>query len=308
MALAERFPVPVEGMDAGGVTLGFVFAVAGILLFGWQAGVLIAAGGPTVTHLIGRRPPMRVAYNGSMFALAALAGGLAIQPIPETSVGGLLARLAICAFIYNWVVNLVLISAVLAVNSGKPFFKLMVANVRQTTAPFALMASAALMLVVLWERSPALSIALVGPLLAISLYQRSTYRALRAMRLALTDPLTGLGNHRHFHERLQRELVAADDAGQFLSLCLVDIDDFKRINDEYGHPTGDRILSQLATRLRQGGEAFRLGGDEFAVLLPEHDEAGALSTATSIVERLRDMKLDHAEQITVSAGVATFPV
>ena len=64
------------------------------------------------------------------------------------------------------------------------------------------MASAALMLVVLWQRSPFLSAALVGPLLAISLYQRSTYRALRAMRLALTDPLTGLGNHRHFHERL----------------------------------------------------------------------------------------------------------
>jgi hypothetical protein len=57
-----------------------------------------------------------------MFALAALAGGLAIEPFSETSVGGLLARLAICAFIYNWVVNLVLISAVLAVNSGKPFF------------------------------------------------------------------------------------------------------------------------------------------------------------------------------------------
>src|SRR6266851_10245332 len=126
MVLAERFPVPVDEMDAGGVTLGFVFAVAGILLFGWQAGVLIAAAGPTVTHLIGRRPPLRVAYNGSMFALAALAGGLAIQPIDGDSVGGLLARLVICAFLYNWVVNLVLISAVLAVDSGKPFFKLMV--------------------------------------------------------------------------------------------------------------------------------------------------------------------------------------
>ena len=73
------------------------------------------------------------------------------------------------------------------------------------------MASAALMLVVLWERSPVLSVALVGPLLAISLYQRSTHRALRAMRLALTDPLTGLGNHRHFHERLQRELLNAEE-------------------------------------------------------------------------------------------------
>jgi diguanylate cyclase (GGDEF)-like protein len=307
MVLAERFPVPVEGMDAGGVTLGFVFAVAGILLFGWQAGVLIAAGGPTVTHLIGRRPPLRVAYNGSMFALAALAGGLAIQPIPETSVLGLLGRLALCAFIYNWVVNLVLISAVLAVDSRKPFFKLMSANVRQTTAPFALMASAALMLVVLWERSPALSIALVGPLLAIALYQRSTFKALRAMRLALTDPLTGLGNHRHFHERLQRELTQAEHDGQTLSLCLVDIDDFKRINDRYGHPVGDRVLGQVAARLRQGGESFRLGGDEFAVLLPGLDERSAVSVARSIVERVSAAEIEQIGSVTVSAGVAAYP-
>lgn len=307
MVLAERFPVPVEEMDAGGVTLGFVFAVAGILLFGWQAGVLIAAGGPTVTHLIGRRPPLRVAYNGSMFALAALAGGLAIQPIPESSVGGLLARLAICAFIYNWVVNLVLVSAVLAIDSRKPFFKLMSANVRQTTAPFALMTSAALTLVVLWERSPALSIALVGPLLAIALYQRSTFKVLRAMRLALTDPLTGLGNHRHFHERLQHELTQAVRDRQTLSLCLVDIDDFKLINDRYGHPVGDRVLEQVASRLRQGGESFRLGGDEFAVLLPGLDERDAAGIACSIVERVAAAEIEQVGVVTVSAGVAVYP-
>ena len=307
MVLAERFPVPVDEMDAGGVTLGFVFAVAGILLFGWQAGVLIAAGGPTVTHLVGRRPPLRVAYNGSMFALAALASGLAIQPIPENSVGGLLARLAICAFIYNWVVNLILVSAVLAIDSRRPFFKLMSANVRQTTAPFALMTSAALTLVVLWERSPALSIALVGPLLAIALYQRSTFKVLRAMRLALTDPLTGLGNHRHFHERLQHELTQAVRDRQRLSLCLVDIDDFKRINDRYGHPVGDRVLEQVASRLRQGGESFRLGGDEFAVLLPGLDERDAAGIACSIVERVAAAAIEQVGFVTVSAGVAVYP-
>jgi diguanylate cyclase (GGDEF)-like protein len=308
MVLAERFPVPVEGVDAGGVTLGFVFAVAAILLFGWQAGVIVAAGGPTVTHLVGHRPPLRVAYNGSMFALSALAGGLAIEPIHETSVGTLIARLAIAAFLYNWVVNLVLISAVLAVSSGKPFVKLIWDNARQTTAPFLLMASAALMLVVLWERSPALSMALVGPLLAIALYQRSTFAALKAMRLALTDPLTGLGNHRHFHERLQREITGAEHGRTPLSLCLVDIDDFKRINDRHGHPVGDRVLGQVAARLRQGGESFRLGGDEFAVLLPGSDAREAAGIARSIVERVAAAELEHVGAVTVSAGVATFPV
>jgi diguanylate cyclase (GGDEF)-like protein len=308
MVLAERFPVPVEGVDAGGVTLGFVFAVAAIVLFGWQAGVIVAAGGPTVTHLLGHRPPLRVAYNGSMFALSALAGGLAIRLIPEHSVGSLIVRVALCAFLYNWVVNLVLISAVLAVSSGKPFFHLIWNNAKQTTAPFALMASAALMLVVLWQRSPALSMALVGPLLAIALYQRSTFAVLKAMRLALTDPLTGLGNHRHFHERLQRELALADQEGRSLTLCLVDIDDFKQVNDRHGHPVGDRVLAQVAARLRQGGESFRLGGDEFAVLLPNTNARSGVAVARSIVERVSAAELEQVGPMTVSAGVATYPI
>jgi diguanylate cyclase (GGDEF)-like protein len=308
MVLAERFPVPVEGVDAGGVTLGFVFAVAAIVLFGWQAGVIVAAGGPTVTHLLGHRPPLRVAYNGSMFALSALAGGLAIQLIPEHSVGSLIVRVALCAFLYNWIVNLVLISAVLAVSSGKPFFKLIWDNAKQTTAPFALMSSAALMLVVLWQRSPALSMALVGPLLAIALYQRSTFAVLKAMRLALTDPLTGLGNHRHFHERLQRELALADQEGRSLTLCLVDIDDFKQVNDRHGHPVGDRVLAQVAARLRQGGESFRLGGDEFAVLLPDTNARSGVAVARSIVERVSAADLEQVGPMTVSAGVATYPI
>src|SRR5581483_6426411 len=191
-----------------------------------------------------------------------------------------------------------LISAVLAASSGKSFVQLVWNNWKQTTAPFALMASAALMLIVLWERSPWLSIALVGPLLAIALYQRSTFAALKAMRLALTDPLTGLGNHRHFHERLQRELALAEQEHRTLTLCLVDIDDFKHINDTYGHPVGDRVLGQVAARLRQGG-------DEFAVLLPGLDAREGVAVARSIVERVGAAELEQIGELTVSAGVAT---
>jgi diguanylate cyclase (GGDEF)-like protein len=169
------------------------------------------------------------------------------------------------------------------------------------------MGSAVLTLVVLWQSSPLLSVALVGPLLAIQLYQRALLRALRAVRLALTDPLTGLGNHRHFHERLARELEHALRYGRPLALCLVDVDDFKRINDRFGHPTGDRVLSQVATRLRQSGEAFRLGGDEFAVLLPGYEESEALTAAESIVDRIATLDFGQMGAITVSAGIACAP-
>ncbi len=303
---AERFPVPVEGADAGGVSLLYVFVVATIVLFGWETGTLLAAIG-TFAQLLQHRPLIRVSYNASVFAISAAVAGAAILWLNTSNVGELLGAVGVASFV-DYSVNLVLITAAVSMQTGKSFTQLVRSNTRGTIIPFALMGSAALMLVVLWERSEVLSAALVGPLIAISLYQRSTHRALRAMRLALTDPLTGLGNHRHFHERLQRELVAAEEAGMPLSLCLIDVDDFKRINDRYGHPAGDRVLSQVATRLRQGGEAFRLGGDEFAVLLTDHDESTALETATSIVERLRAMELEHSERITVSAGLATFPV
>ena len=307
MAVAERFPVPVEGMGAGGVTLGFVFSVSAIILLGWPAGVIVAAGGPTVTHLLQRRPPLRVAYNGSMFALSALAAGIAIEHVQGNSAGILVARVVLSGFLYYWVVNLVLISAVLSADSGRSFFSIARENIAQTTAPFAFMASAALTLIVLWQRDPPLMIALVGPLLAIALYQRSTFKAIRAMRLALTDPLTGLGNHRSFHERLQRELVAAEEEGTPLALCLVDFDDLKSVNDRFGHPVGDLVLGQVASRLRQGGESFRLGGDEFAVLLPRQDERQASAVARSIVERVAALDVEGVGPVTVSAGVATYP-
>jgi diguanylate cyclase (GGDEF)-like protein len=307
IAIAERFPVPVEGMGAGGVTVGFVFAIAAIVLLGWPAAVLVVAVGPTITHLIGRRPPVRVAYNASMFGVSALAAGVVIDQIHRTSAAAVVAQVAVAAFIYYWIVNLALISAVLSVSSGRPYFQVAKENLVQTTPPFALMTSAALILVILWQREPWLSLALAGPLLAIGLYQRSTFKAMQAMRLALTDPLTGLGNHRSFHERLQRELVAAEQDGTSVALCLFDLDDLKTINDHHGHPMGDAVLSQVASRLRQGGEAFRLGGDEFAVLLPGHGEREASAVARSIVERIAALRIEGIDEVTVSGGVATFP-
>src|SRR5205823_1960096 len=180
-------------------------------------------------------------------------------------------------------------------------------SVRKTILPFTLMGSAVLTLVVLWQRAPLLSVALVGPLLAIQLYQRALLRALRAVRLALTDPLTGLGNHRHFHERLARELEHALRYDRPLALCLVDVDDFKRVNDRFGHPAGDSVLSQVSARLRQTGEAFRLGGDEFAVLLPGFEAPDALTAAESIIDRIATIDFGHIGAVTVSAGIAIAP-
>src|SRR5437016_11980252 len=208
-----------------------------IVLFVWAVGALLLLAATSLVHLAQHRPLVRIAYNVSVLALVAVSAGALISPVPGDTAGAVVSRVVIAAAADN-VVNVVLISAVIAVSGGMAYMPLLRTKARTTFVPFAFMASAALMLIVLWQRSPVLSIALVGPLLAISLYQRTTHRALRAMRLALTDPLTGLGNHRHFHERLQRELLNAEDQHSPLTLCFVDVDDFKRINDRFGHPSG----------------------------------------------------------------------
>ncbi len=304
--LASRYPVPIEGAESGGVTLSFVFGASGIVLFGWEAGVLIALAAPAIVQLLEHRPLERIAFNASVFAIGAGAAAVLVSFVDGSGTAAIVSAVAISATT-QYALNLLLVSAAVASTTRRPFAELVVSSARATSVPFALMGSAALMLVVLWQRSPVLSAALVGPLLAISLYQRSTYQALRAMRLALTDPLSGLGNHRSFQERLKHELLRAEADDEPFTLCMIDVDDFKRINDLYGHPVGDRVLASVGRRLRQNGEAFRLGGDEFALLLPGVTADEALSAAASVLARIGSLELADVGSVTASAGVAGFP-
>jgi len=304
--LADRFPVPVDDLDANGLSLAFVFGLSAIVLFGWAAGVLVVSATPAVMQLLDRRPPIRIAYNSFAFALTAASAGLVVAAIGGDSPAKTAARVVAATYVC-YVVDVLLITAVVARATRASWPALIGSSVRRTILPFTLMGSAVLTLVVLWQTAPMLSLALVGPLLAIQLYQRALLQALRAVRLALTDPLTGLGNHRHFHERLARELEQALRYDRPLALCLVDVDDFKRINDSFGHPMGDSVLSQVAARLRQTGEAFRLGGDEFAVLLPGYEASEALTAGESIIERIAGIDFGRVGAITVSAGIALAP-
>jgi diguanylate cyclase (GGDEF)-like protein/putative nucleotidyltransferase with HDIG domain len=127
------------------------------------------------------------------------------------------------------------------------------------------------------------------------------------MRLARTDPLTGLGNPRAFDEELQRELETARAEGRQLALCMIDVDDFKRINDTHGHATGDSVLAEIAARLRRSGETFRLGGDEFALVLPGCDTEAGCAAAQSVIERVVAGGYEHGIVPGISAGVAVFP-
>ncbi len=144
-----------------------------------------------------------------------------------------------------------------------------------------------------------------------------TQRLLQATRrLSEQDGLTGVSNHRHFVNLLRQEIDRARRTERPLSLLMIDIDDFKRINDAHGHQAGDRVLrhvAQLVGRmLRRSDTVARYGGEEFAVLLPE----AALNEAESVAESLR-AEIERSPvavpertlpiRVRISIGVATLP-
>lgn len=147
----------------------------------------------------------------------------------------------------------------------------------------------------------------------------SVHRALRALATVLTrveeqeallleartDPLTGLFNRRALDERLEAELARQTRAGGAVSLLMLDVDDFKRINDVHGHAHGDLVLRAVAEAMgnvaRTADVLGRIGGDEFSLLLVDTDQDGAAIAAQRLCDRIR--RIDG--EVTASIGVAT---
>jgi diguanylate cyclase (GGDEF)-like protein len=143
---------------------------------------------------------------------------------------------------------------------------------------------------------------------ALALRNAWLLEQVRAM--ASTDGLTGIANRHTFDETLTRELSRASRAGEDLSLVLMDIDHFKKLNDTFGHQTGDDVLRRVAATLKATARIYdtpaRYGGEEFGVILPRTSPADAEMVANRLREAIAASGDDPA--VTVSAGVATFPL
>jgi diguanylate cyclase (GGDEF)-like protein len=141
-----------------------------------------------------------------------------------------------------------------------------------------------------------------GPALA------NAQRFVEASRLAELDSLTGLQNQGVFHNVLAREVARSRRYGRRLSLIVLDLDDFKRINDRIGHLAGDAVLAEVAARLRtvvrSTDIACRVGGDEFAVILPESTRGDADHLAARIERAVSSDPIAKSGTLRISAGVA----
>jgi diguanylate cyclase (GGDEF)-like protein len=148
---------------------------------------------------------------------------------------------------------------------------------------------------------------------SIALENARLHRAVEQQ--AITDHLTGLANRRRFSESLSLEVSRAERFGGTLSLVLADLDDFKRVNDLYGHQVGDEVLRRFAELMlesvREFDLAVRHGGEEFAVLLPETDLDGGVRLAERLAEALRGSRFTSRSgetfSVTSSFGVSAYP-
>lgn len=157
-----------------------------------------------------------------------------------------------------------------------------------------------------------IAMSMLGSLGFILMVKERADRAIRS--LAMIDSLTGVFNRRAFMERAEKEYGIAQRNKSHLALLMIDIDFFKRINDEYGHPTGDDVLTDVArilgSRLRKQDTLGRYGGEEFCILLPATDEAGAMVVAETLRKAVAEAPLAterNGISVTISIGVTACP-
>ncbi len=129
-----------------------------------------------------------------------------------------------------------------------------------------------------------------------------------ARQMAETDALTGFFNQRYFHETLRREALRAQRYDRRLALLILDLDDFKAVNDRIGHLAGDAVLAQVAERLRNSIRSVdvgcRVGGDEFAVIMPESTADDAAQLFQRMHDGVATMSVPGGGRVRISAGIA----
>jgi diguanylate cyclase (GGDEF)-like protein len=308
--IADLSPVPMDETGKSDVSIASVFIVSCAVLFGWRYAVPAAALSIGITFTATRRPIVHRVFNSSMYAIAACAAALPVivfGPIHGQESAKLTAYVLVGGALHL-AVNVVLVAGAIAISQQVPYRQVIAPGLRQGGGAFAITVFLTSLAANLWVIKPWLLVLLAGPAFTLTLYQRSSLHSRLASRDALTDHLTGLGNHRAYQAALRERIAESERAGKPFSLCLVDIDNFKTVNDTYGHPVGDDVLVLIGDMLgsRDHAQAFRFGGDEFAVIF-FRDEMSAYRELEDIQGRLEQIEASPAGPVTISAGIASFP-
>ncbi|MFE9458045.1 putative bifunctional diguanylate cyclase/phosphodiesterase [Streptomyces californicus] len=304
----------------GGTGSGAALTLAVLLLYGWLPAVLVSLAVVVLVGTARRHRWWQGLLHGGVDMLGIAAAALVLAAFGEVPTveepwqpldWGVAAvpELLLTASTYLLVTRVLLWYAQAPHNGGLPTIA-RTAMLRQGLVAVALLGLAPLICAV------AMSMPVLLPLFAVPLIALDSTLWIARARAEeqLRDPLTGLPNRQWLLERTWSALEDAESIGTRSALVLIDLDRFRAVNDTLGHLAGDRLLLQIAERLRlalpRGAEAARLGGDEFAVLLPHTDSTtSAQQVARHLVAELSSpLDLDGLTLVLeASAGVAVYP-
>ncbi|HEX5016995.1 MAG TPA: EAL domain-containing protein [Actinomycetes bacterium] len=278
-------PVPRGGDVADMITISTTFVLA-LAIVGPVSLALLAQGvAVLIDDAISRRSPVKIAFNVGQYVITVMTAQLAyaliagvpvfagytiFDPVGEAGIGYTPLLGALAAALVFLLVNQLLVSTVVALDSEQRIrlvfsqdlrFQAMTAGVLAVLAPIAAL---------IIQTQPLMLPMLIAPVAAV---HNSARLAVAMGRQARHDALTGLANRELFRERAVRALEETQRSGSSLAIMMIDLDHFKEINDTLGHQVGDELICEVAHRLEdarpEGATVARLGGDEFAVLLPD---------------------------------------
>jgi signal transduction histidine kinase len=274
--LAEFFPLPIEGVEVGKMSLASIFVVATAVLYGWDAGAVVAAATMVVVEVARRRPPSRVAYNASLYAIPAALAGIAAARIPGDSPLADLALGALAGSAVFYVLNLGLLTVIVARTRRAPFFRLLGRYLYSTAGATLVVASFTITLVILWDRSPPLVAVLAVPLVAIALYQRWLHGALDRLRELdrLRDEFVAVVSH-----ELRTPLTSVYGAAMTMQR--------EEVDDELRASLLSVIFAESARLARLVDQVLVVSGLESGRVRPEIVTADPVLVAREIVDAAR---------------------
>jgi diguanylate cyclase (GGDEF)-like protein len=316
--LGELVPLKVytrgsEGETTTSTTFAFALLIAG----GAEAALVGLLVANLVADVIRRKPAHKIAFNMAQYAIAVLAAGVVLSVLSDVPRSGPFhfapedVPAILAAALVFFIVNTSLVAAVLALVEGVGMLRYLVNDWLAQASTTGLMLGLSPVIVLAADYSLPLITLLFLPLFAI---HRGGRAAIAKEHQAVHDALTGLPNRVLFRDRAQQAIHAAERSGAGCTVMLMDLNHFKEINDTLGHHQGDRLLQEVAARLRATVRASdtvaRLGGDEFGILLYGTSAPdGAAAVAETVLARLREPFVVDATTLQVggSIGLAWCP-
>jgi diguanylate cyclase (GGDEF)-like protein len=313
--IGELVPLKVvtRGVE-GEVTTSTTFAFATLLAGGPACAVVALVGASFAADALRGKPPTKLLFNGCQYAITVTAAAVVLHVltgVPRTDgdfhftpddLAGILAAAAVF-----FLVNTSLVATVIALVQGLRIGRYLVEDSIFQVSTGGLMLGLAPMVALAADFALPSVALLFLPLLAV---HRGGREAIAKEHQALHDALTGLPNRTLFRDRIEHAVRSGRTAG----VMLIDLDHFKEINDTLGHHAGDRLLQEVAQRLRsslaEGDTVARLGGDEFGVLLRSLErEEDAAGVADRLLTRLREpFSIDGLTlEVDASVGIACAP-